>query len=502
MQVFKHFAAGLSVVFLSACGGSSGGSSATEAYGYVFGTNSSVAALSSRNQNGQVVITNSPVVSSALKRSSNGETELAALFAVDAGRLVVVTQEDSSPKTVSSLTSIDGNFFCDTRVQENGSAPRFFFSRPGNDQNCATKQDNTVFYVDASMGEDDAPIQLSTGSLFSALRVEEIYSTAHEVAGYLVREQAGDGVALRYYDRSFSTNRTIDAGPNYDPTSETFSVWPFSGTSRSIIRLGNEYYDVSAGDLEAGRVGARFLAADGQPDVALTPNTAYLAIGSQLYRHNIGAATAPAFSTLNLASGVDIAILENGTIVSSDDNLNANRRRFLRVDESGESVAFRPLTQADYDRTGTTSSSLRVSSTGNAALVNISLRYQATDDLEYALYIASDDTVTRFDDAQWVDTAASTAPHFDRALFAQEQGGQLRVAEINPDNVSAPLIYGDLPPGVQSVRAESFSVRGKLVLTTRSSQSDLNGQVYLVTLGEAGSLQRVGDLTGFTVFNI
>ena len=480
--------------------GNGGGSSQVDQFSYVLGLDGSIASVSTQSHKGEVVVESTPFAFFPQKLNSSGETELAALFALHQGQLVQLTPENNVPKVVSSLSNLNEDSFCDMEDQENGSNPRLFFSMAGDDQDCATSNDNPVFYVDASMTTDNSPVRVNNTALFTAIRAEAILSSAYQTAGYLVREQTSEGNALRYYNNLFSQFVTVDAGAGYNPETETFSVTDFFNTNRTIIRLGDDYYDASVTNLSDGQPGLKFLTASDPKEVKTTSDRAYLALGSDYYRHNIGRSDVKEFSTLNLAGSVGIAILENASIIASDDNVNNRIQRFLQADERGDSVTFQLLTQADYDRTGTSSSSFGMSSTGRGALVEISLRYDSTDDEEYALYIASNNTITRFDDAEWLNTSLnSSSPFFNRPLYSQLKNDGLTVAEVNENNLATPLIYGSLPAGVESVRAESFPVDGQLIITTRSSQADLNGLVYQIKPGEAGSLRQIDGLKGFSV---
>ncbi|WP_419813100.1 hypothetical protein [Bacterioplanoides sp.] len=494
-----------SALFLAACGGGGGSGNggttpAPEQFSYVINNDLNIASVSTKTQQAEVVVEGAPFFLTPSKLSANGTPQLAALFTVKDGQLVALTSDSNTPKVISSLENLSQDSFCDVIPQENGSQPRLFFSQPGADRECNSSDDNLIFYVDSSMTADDAPIAVANAALFTATEVDTVFRGAHQVAGYLVREASSGGTELRYYDNLLSQGVTLNTGAGYDANTETVQVWSFYNTDRSLIRLGDEYYDASVANLAAGNPGNRFLVADEQKEVVVTNDRAYLSIGSDYYRHDIGRSDVMEFSTLNLSGSVDIAVLENGSIISSDDNNNPEIRRFLQADERGDSVAFRLLTEADYDTNDTNSSSFGMSSTGRGALVSVSLRYPSTDDVQYTLYIATDDTVVRYDDARWIDTSLnSTSPFLNRPLYMQQRNNQTVIAEVKESNLSSPLVYGTLPAGVDLIDAEAFPVAGKLLLTTRSSQADLTGLVYQITPGQAGSLRQISGLTGFTV---
>lgn len=502
-----------SALFLTACGGGSDSttngnsgdstgsdSGQVERFSYVLGLGGSIASISTQSQQGKVVIQNTPFVFSPSKLNTDGNTELAALFALHQGQLVQLTPEKNVPKVVSSLTNLTETSFCDMKDQNNGSNPRLFFSMAGDDNNCASKNDNPVFYVDASMTADDDPVAVTNNALFTAIRAEAISSAAYQTAGYLVRERVSDGVKLRYYNPLFSQFIEVDAGNAYNPNTETFAVNAFFNTPRTVIRLGKNYYDASTTDLASGKPGLKFLTASDNKAVKTTSDRAYLALGSDYYRHDIGRSDVNKFSTLNLSGNVNIAIQKDASVIASDDRVNNQIQRFLQADERGNNVAFRLLTQADFDRTGTNGSSFGMSSTGRGTLIEVTLRYDKQANKKHALYIDIDGAVTRFDNADWLDTSLnSSSPFFNRPLYSQVKNNQLMVAELDENNLSTPFIYGTLPTGVESVRAESFPVAGQLIITTRSSQTALNGLVYHIKPGKAGSLRQIDGLKGFSV---
>lgn len=502
-QVKSAIGVAISACLLAACGGSSdsGNSNFESVFSYVVDKDGRLASIDLTDGRSEVVINQTdqflfaPTVINTLNAA-----DPVALISISEGRFVTVSQKDNVPKIVSSLTDITNDSFCQVRDQKNGETLRVFYSTAGIDQDCNDKDDNNVFYIDSSMNDADEPIAVSNNALFTGDNVEEVYSNG-AVVGYLITETNNGAVELVYYNNLLTESVRVQTNSGFNPATDEIKLWNFYNSKRSILRLGRDYFDLDTSDLALGHTGLRFLTADGTPDIKTTSNRAYISLGSDYYRHDADTGVINEFSTLHLPNQVYFTLLEQSSVIATDDSVNPLTREFFQVDESGDNVEYRIIPDADYDRSGAQNTGFRLSSTGTAALATIELDFNSAADIEYALYIKAARDVTRIDNAKWLNPTSENATNSDIKLpiYSQVNNGQLTIAQVNEADGAAPIVYGELPVGIEQVRIDRMPVNEYLLVSTIANDAALDGLVYRLKVGESGSLEQVANLSGFSV---
>lgn len=491
------------VSLLAACGGSSSSNSSNSGikpitpgkaeYAYLFNQSGEIHSVSSIDNTFKKVFSKISDTAFSIELVPNKGITFSALLTLANGQWQVVSQENNEAKVLSTLSGIDE--VCATKVQKNSSNTRLYFQLPGVDNDCDAASDNKSYAVNTDMTEESLAVEITDTRIFENNTVEVLIGNV--VIGYIVKQDNALGSTLNFLDIDLANAVTLQTTDKYDPLIDTFNTYSYPAGEHVILRIGGHYSDVTLAQLQSGSLGTEFLSTgSGRRNVQVVSGSAYLLLDTKLHKHVQGTDASEAFDELEFQSVSNISVGNYGTLIYYTD-AGTTIQKFVLIDErNAEGSRFISLDALQYDSSGISSSSIGVRATVDGYLVEIRL-----GDDQKAYYVSDSGAIKTYPQAKWVDNnvLSGSSDVVDGPLLAQFENEKLNIRGVDSAIAEGVIEYGNLSDDINYVRANPFTIDGKLILTTSSDVNTLDGQVYQIELGVAGSMKKITEMNSFSV---
>ena len=405
-----------------------------------------------------------------------------AVFYLQNNHWMQVNRKTNQPEQVSSATL--QTEVCDTFVLSDSSTSHLFYTTAGADTRCSDEDDNISFRIDSNMTASSAPVSLANNLQISINETDPVLIN-NRLVGFLIKDSSNNLLFS-----NLNTTTTVQLAAN---VAGQVSVYNFTSRNKALTKVDNKLYDLSLEQLESGNLGdAIFTNTQNILNVFSQDGRLFYKGGADSQIHHFDAKTGVSTVIFDAATSTSGKTVSNVEVGHNGILIKLNSDELLLVNLENLSAPVNKLLSVAVPN----SSSSTTTVDGGFIIGG-----NDNDGAHRAIFISDNGDVTTINNADWlrVDSSShqfSSLPVLFR--FGSDKNALTLWSATTKTDVHS---LGEFDKHISDFRVDLFvNDQGKVLLSSRSNESAVNGQVFGMTLNSANSLKVLKAETGHFIF--